>query len=302
MPEIVVAALYHFAPVADPSALRNELQARCDALELHGTLLVAAEGINGTLAGTAASLDTIESHLRSLPGMHELSSKRSTCTEAPFLRMKVRLKREIVSIGDLEIDPRTRVGTYVDARSWDALLDDPEVLVLDTRNDYEVRVGTFEGAVDPGLNHFREFPEYVRNELAAHKQRPIAMFCTGGIRCEKASSLLLREGFTRVYHLEGGILRYLETTPPNQSKWHGECFVFDRRVAVNHRLEPGEHALCYGCLEPVSPADMQSPLHEDGVCCVRCHDRTPESLRERRRERARQVELAADRGERHIGG
>ncbi|TPV94582.1 MAG: rhodanese-related sulfurtransferase [Myxococcales bacterium FL481] len=301
MPEFTVAALYRFAPLADPASLQRRLKRRCNELGLGGTLIVAPEGINGTVAGTAHNIDALLTELRALPGMAELDCKRSVCDQAPFLRLKVRLKPEIVTMGDPDIDPRTQAGTYVDAPAWNELVDDPNVVVLDTRNDYEVRVGTFDRAIDPGLKHFREFPAFAEQALRGFEDRPIAMFCTGGIRCEKASSLLRRRGFHRVYHLEGGILRYFATTTKAASKWRGECFVFDRRVTLKPSLEPGDHSLCYGCLEPVSREEAQSPLHEDGVCCVHCHDRTPAAVRAGRRERARQVRLARHRGELHIG-
>ena len=301
MAQVLVAALYRFSTLDKCDVLRAALQSLCDRLDLRGTLLLASEGINGTVAGSESGVRCLIGFLREQPGFEALEPKFSVADNNPFHRMKVRIKSEIVSMGDKDVDPRERVGTYVDAKTWNDLLDDPEVIVLDTRNHYEVRVGTFERAHDPGIESFRDFPSWARANLDASKGQRIAMFCTGGIRCEKASALLLREGFDEVFHLEGGILRYLETTPESESRWKGECFVFDQRVALDHGLEPGTHTLCFGCQEPVSLEEARSSLHEHGVCCVRCHERTPQSLRERRRERGRQVALAHRRGKRHIG-
>ncbi|MEO1334976.1 MAG: rhodanese-related sulfurtransferase [Myxococcota bacterium] len=298
---VVVAALYKFSPLADPASLQAALTQICEASEIVGTLLLAKEGINGTIAGPAPGIDEVLAFLRKQPGFEDLEEKRSYAPQPPFYRMKVRLKPEIVSMGDPEIDPTQRVGTYVDPRRFDELLDDPEVLVIDTRNHYEVRLGTFDGALDPKIDNFRAFPDWVKQNLNPTEHRKVAMFCTGGIRCEKASSLMLREGFEEVYHLEGGILRYLETTEAESSRWQGECFVFDHRVSVNDQLTPGSHRLCFGCLEPVSKEDATSPQYEYGVSCPRCFDDVTEDDRARRRERARQMTLAETSGRRHIG-
>lgn len=297
----VVAALYKFAPVEDPAALRDRLDALCESAGLQGTLLVAPEGLNGTVAGPREGIDALLDALRALEGFEDLHAKESECVQPPFLRMKVRLKREIVTMGDAEIDPRERVGTYVPPEAWNELIADPNVILIDTRNDYEVRIGTFDGAVDPKIKTFRDFPAWVKDNLDPGQQPKVAMFCTGGIRCEKASSLLLREGFEEVYHLEGGILAYLRDVPEAQSTWNGECFVFDRRVALDHHSAPGNHELCYGCQEPVSPEDMARPEYEAGVCCHRCAATIDEATKARRRERLKQLALAESRGEVHLG-
>ncbi len=297
----LVAALYKFVPLHSADDLRSPLQSVCDEGGVVGTLLLAPEGINGTIAGPAESIERVLAFLRIQPGLEDLTEKRSYAPTRPFHRMKVRLKREIVTIGDHEIDPTVRVGTYVGAERFNELLDDPDVVVIDTRNVYETRVGTFEGAVDPGLESFREFPAWVKDNLDPARNRRVAMFCTGGIRCEKASSLLLREGFQEVFHLEGGILKYLETTPSERSRWRGECFVFDQRVSVDSELRPGRYALCFGCLNPVSETDVQAPEYEYGVTCPKCYADTTEHDRSRRRERCRQIELAEAEGRQHIG-
>jgi UPF0176 protein len=248
--------------------------------------------VNGTIAGSAAAIDRLLAEIRAFPGFEALGHKRSYAEQQPFRKLRVRLKREIVTIGDAEIDPRARVGEYVGAREWDALLEDPDVVVIDTRNDYEVRIGAFERAIDPGIRSFREFPQWCRTNLDPARHRTIAMYCTGGIRCEKASSLLLREGFERVVHLEGGILKYLEDTPIDRSRWRGECFVFDERVSVDAALRPGKFRLCYGCKQPVDDADQARPEYEYGVSCHRCLAQSSAVQLESRRERVRQLERA----------
>ena len=297
----MVAALYKFTPLPSYTELRAPLTDLCRQHGILGTLLLAHEGINGTIAGTKLGIDTVLDWLKTQAGLEDLKEKRSFCAEPPFLRMKVRLKKEIVTIGDSEIDPIRRVGTYVDPRRFDDLLNDPEVVVIDTRNRYETRVGTFEGAVDPEIDTFREFPDWVSKNLDPARNKRVAMFCTGGIRCEKASSLLLREGFEEVFHLEGGILRYLETTAPEESQWRGECFVFDHRVSVDAHLRPGQHSLCFGCLQPLAPHDLEHEHYEYGVSCPRCFPETTEGDRARRRERQLQIKLARRRGESHLG-
>lgn len=300
MEHCTVAALYGFAPVERPKALCASILEVGKAAEIVGTILVAPEGINGTVAGTAEGVNQVLERLRSEPGFEALEAKFSHAAAPPFGRLRVRVKREIVSMGVPEIDPRRRVGTYVEPEDWNAVLEDEKTLVIDTRNAYEVRIGTFDGAVDPGTASFRDFPQWARENIDPRQYDRVAMFCTGGIRCEKATSLLLREGVQEVVHLRGGILRYLEKIPPSDSRWQGECFVFDRRVAVNHALQPGEHTLCYGCLEPLSPKDIKHEAYEEGVCCHRCVAQTSDDLRVRRRERMKQVRTAKARGERHL--
>jgi UPF0176 protein len=296
-----VAALYRFARFADPQAVRDRLYAVADAAGVRGTLLVAGEGINGTIAGDDAGIDTVLAAIRALPGCAELAPKFSTATTMPFHRLKVRVKAEIVTLGVDGIDPVADAGTYVRPADWNALIDDPDTVVIDTRNAYEVGIGTFRGAIDPGTDSFRAFPQWVRDHRDSWAGKRVAMFCTGGIRCEKATALMKAEGATDVYHLDGGILRYLEEVPAAESRWQGECFVFDERVAVGHALAPGTHALCRGCRMPVSPADRASPLFVDGVSCPRCHDARDAAQREAAAERHRQVRLADARGEAHVG-
>lgn len=296
-----IAAFYHFAPLARPGDLQPRLRALCNQAQLRGTILLAPEGINGTMAGPREGVALLLKTLRGLPGFSELRAKFSEAASPPFHRLRVRVKGEIVTMGDQEIDPRTRVGTYVKPDQWNAVVADPEVVVIDTRNAYETRIGSFEGALDPQLDSFREFPAWAREHLDPGRHRKVAMFCTGGIRCEKASSLLLREGFEEVLHLEGGILAYLEQVPREHSSWRGECFVFDQRVAVDHDLRPGVHELCFGCREPISPAEREDPRYEAGVCCSRCEEETSEDTKLARRERSRQMSLASARGARHLG-
>lgn len=298
--ESVIAALYAFAPLEQFEALRGPLQDLCEAQEVVGTLLLASEGVNGTIAGPRAGIDTVLGYLREQPGLEGLEAKFATAAQSPFGRMRVRLKQEIVTMGVEGIDPLREVGTYVEPEDWNALISDPEVLLIDTRNAYEVRIGTFEGAVDPGTACFRDFPQWVKENVDPAKHKKVAMFCTGGIRCEKATGLMLQEGFSEVYHLKGGILRYLETVPEASSKWEGECFVFDRRVSVDHALQPGRHVLCFGCQEPLAPEELEHADYEEGVCCHRCAPTLDPAARKSRRDRMRQLTLAKARGEQHM--
>ncbi len=303
---VCVAALYQFTRFDDPAALRGPLARLCVAQGVRGTLLLAREGVNGTIAGSDDAIAAVLDHLRGLPGCATLDVKYSRAPDLPFHRMKVRLKREIVTMGEPDVDPRAIVGTYVAPAEWNALIADPDTVVIDTRNDYEVAAGTFRGAVDPHTHSFREFPAWFRahrDELLGTGDRPrrVAMFCTGGIRCEKSTAFLKAEGVDEVCHLKGGILKYLETVPPEQSLWQGECFVFDQRVTVGHGLAPGSFALCHACRRPVSAADRRSPLYEEGVSCPACHAERTDAQRARYRERHRQQCFAATRGEAHIG-
>jgi len=298
---IVVAALYKFVALPDYEAVREPLLAQCRLNNLRGTLLLAQEGINGTIAGKRAELDAVLDWLRSDPRFAELEHKESLCAEQPFLRMKVKLKREIVTMGVPQVDPQRVVGTYVAPRDWDGLVADPDVTVIDTRNDYECAIGSFRGAVDPGITTFRDFPAWAAENLDPKKNSKVAMFCTGGIRCEKASSYLLEQGFEEVFHLKGGILKYLEEVPRESSSWEGECFVFDERVAVNHSLERGSYDQCFACRHPISKEDLQSEHYQKGVSCPHCIDQQSDAQRERFAERQRQVELSKARGEQHIG-
>lgn len=301
---IRVAALYRFTPVRDPDILRARLETLCGE-DVRGTLLVAHEGVNGTIAGPAASLARVLSGLGAEPGFGDLDVKFSEADTPPFHRLKVRVKPEIVTLGLPDLDPAANAGTYVAPADWNALIRDPDTVVIDTRNTYEGEVGAFEGAVQPDTVTFRDFPDWFRTAGRALLDRPVpprvAMYCTGGIRCEKATAFLRAEGFSEVYHLQGGVLRYLETVPEGESLWRGECFVFDERVAVGHGLEAGTHSLCRGCRMPVSPEGRTSPHHVEGVCCDRCHAHRGEDRRAAARERDRQVRIAARLGISHIG-
>lgn len=299
---LTVAALYHFTRFEDPAALREPLLDLCLAGGVRGTLLLAREGINGTIAGDRASIDAVLAHIRALPGCADLAWKESEAADMPFGRMKVRLKREIVTMGEPDIDPRASVGHYVDPAGWNALLRANDVAVIDTRNDYEVAIGTFAGAVDPGTRSFREFPAWWRANAHRFEGKRIAMFCTGGIRCEKSTSFLLSEGVADVFHLKGGILKYLEEMPEEDSLWHGGCFVFDGRVSLGHGLRPTGHDMCHACRRPLTEDDKTRPEYEAGVRCHRCAEEYDDADRARFRERQRQVERAADRGTRHLGG
>lgn len=302
---IRVAALYRFTPVADPGEVRVRLADACAAAAVRGTLLVAGEGLNGTIAGTDEAIDAALAVIRSLPGCADLTVRESRAAAMPFHRLKVRLKREIVTMGEPALDPASDAGTYVDPADWNTLIDAPGTIVIDTRNDYEVAIGRFAGAIDPGTRRFRDFPTWFRTHrdtLFAGTDRPrVAMYCTGGIRCEKATAFLKAEGVDEVYHLNGGILAYLESVPSGNSRWRGECFVFDQRVAVGHGVTPGSHALCHGCRMPVSPADRTSPLYREGVSCPACHGARTDEQRDGYAERHRQTRLAEARGEAHVG-
>lgn len=301
MSEIVVAALYKFAALPDYRALSQPLKARCDALDLKGTLLLAEEGINGTVAGSRAGIAALLDYLRADPRLADLEHKESLHRDMPFYRMKIKLKEEIVTMGVNGVDPRHTVGTYVPPREWNDLISDPDVLVVDTRNHYEYAIGTFARAVDPATETFREFPGYVERQLDPARHKKVAMFCTGGIRCEKATAYMKQQGFDEVYHLQGGILKYLEEVPPEQSLWQGECFVFDNRVAVNHKLEKGSYDQCHGCRHPITEADKQSDTYLKGVSCPLCFHALTEEQKARFSERQKQVELARQRDEPHLG-
>jgi UPF0176 protein len=297
-----IAALYHFTRFPDPAKLKGPLQALAEAQGVKGSLLIAAEGINGTIAGSRAAIDAMLAHLRALPGCADLEHKESFAEAQPFGRMKVRLKREIVTMGQPDIDPRARVGHYVAAQDWNALISEPDVAVIDTRNDYEVEIGTFRSAVDPGTRSFRDFPAWWQANKDRFHNKRIAMFCTGGIRCEKSTNYLLGQGVPEVYHLKGGILKYLEDVPEAESLWQGKCYVFDQRVSVGHGLVPGDYGTCHACRRPVSAEDRARPEFEDGVQCHRCVDEYTDADRARFRERMHQMQLAERRGERHLGG
>lgn len=299
---ISICALYKFVRLDAFEALRTPLVNKMTSVDVKGTLLLAAEGINGTIAGPQTGIDTVLAFLAAQPGLENISHKESYSDENPFHRTKVKLKKEIVTMGVEGIDPNQVVGTYVKPQDWNALISDPEVLLVDTRNDYEVEIGTFKGALNPDTETFREFPDYVAKNLDKNKHKKVAMYCTGGIRCEKSTAYLKEQGFEEVYHLEGGILKYLEEVPKEETLWEGECFVFDGRVAVNHNLEQGQYDQCFACRFPLTEQEKQSEHYVKGVSCHRCHDKVSEQQRNRFAERERQITLAAERGENHIGG
>ena len=296
-----VAALYRFVRLDDYESMREPLLNFCTERGVKGTLLLAHEGVNGTISGSETAIADVLSYLRSDDRLSDLDCKFSYHEERPFLRMKVKLKREIVTMGLEDIDPNQSVGRYASPSEWNELIDDPECLVIDTRNDYEVEIGSFRGAINPGTKSFRDFPAWVDENLDPQKHKKVAMFCTGGIRCEKSTSLLVSKGFDDVWHLKGGILNYLEETPESSTRWEGECFVFDNRVAVNHQLEKGQYDQCFACRFPLDDAQKQSPLYVPGVSCPRCHDAHSEGQKKRFSERQRQMALARQRGEVHLG-
>ena len=297
---IVIAALYRFVQLDNFEALRQPLLQVMLDNQVRGTLLLAAEGINGTVAGAGAGVEKLLDFLRQDPRLRDFDCKLSYDDEMPFYRSRVKLKREIVTMGVDGIDPANS-GTYVSPADWNRLISDPEVTLIDSRNDYESAIGSFENAVFPNTSSFRDFPAYAAENLDPKKHRKIAMFCTGGIRCEKSTAYLREQGFDEVYHLKGGILKYLEEIPPSESLWHGECFVFDNRVSVNHALEKGSYDQCHACRRPITDAEKASDKYQPGVSCPACYDDKSDAARRRFREREKQVRLARERGEQHIG-
>lgn len=286
----LIATFYKFAELSDLAVKREQILAWCQNNQVKGTIILAREGINGTIAGGEQAIVNILTYLRSLTNLADLEHKESTAIKPPFHRLKVKIKSEIVTLGLPEVNPNQQVGTYVNPQDWNQIISDPEVVVIDTRNDYEVEIGSFERAKNPQTQSFRQFPEYIAQNLDPAENPKVAMFCTGGIRCEKASSYLLSQGFKEVYHLKGGILKYLENVPPEESMWQGECFVFDERVTVKEGLELGSHELCYACGHPISSADQESPQYESNISCPYCYDQlTPEKkARQMNRRRARE--------------
>jgi UPF0176 protein len=296
-----IAALYHFTRFTDPDGLRPALRTVCEANAVKGTLLIAGEGINGTIAGPRTGIDAVIAHISALPGCDGLEWKESFSDTPPFGKMKVRLKREIVTMGQPDVDPKARVGNYVDATDWNDLIGRDDVAVIDTRNDYEVAIGTFDGAIDPETSTFGEFPAWWEANKDRFHNKKIAMFCTGGIRCEKSTNYLLGQGVDDVFHLKGGILKYLEEVPEAQSTWQGDCFVFDNRVSVGHGLKVGPHQLCHACRRPLFPEDVKKAEFTVGVSCHQCIGETSEADKDRFRERQKQIELARKRGDEHFG-
>lgn len=296
----LVCALYRFVELDDYEAMQKPLLDFLHRHDIKGTLLLAREGINGTVSGSREAIDALLARFNTDPRLKGIDHKFSYDDEQPFYRAKVKLKKEIVTMGVEDIDPRRVVGTYVKAKDWNALIRDPSVVLVDTRNDYEVKIGSFEGAINPATRSFREFPAYVKQHLDPQQHQKVAMFCTGGIRCEKSTAYLKELGFNEVYHLEGGILKYLEEVPEHESLWRGECFVFDNRVTVNHRLEKGSYDQCHACRMPITDADKQDKRYQRGVSCPHCYGQKDAGQLERFAEREKQVVLARQRGERHI--
>ena len=294
--------MYKFVRLENFEQLQQPLLDVMKENDVCGTLLLANEGINGTIAGPQTAIEKVLSFLAQDDRLTNISYKVSYNTENPFQRTKVKLKKEIVTMGVEGVDPNQVVGTYVKPKDWNALISDPDVILVDTRNDYEVEIGTFKNALNPNTKTFREFPQYVADNLDKTKHKKVAMYCTGGIRCEKSTAYLKDQGFEEVYHLEGGILQYLEDVPATESMWEGECFVFDGRVAVNHDLEQGKYDQCFACRFPLTEAEKESEHYVKGVSCHRCHDKFTDEQRSRFEERERQILLAEQRGENHIGG
>ncbi len=301
MSEFVVAAFYQFTALPDFHTYQARLTEIGLSHHVTGTILLASEGLNGTIAGSRAGIDAMIKALKEVPGCEQLEHKESYTNENPFYRLKVRLKKEIVTMGVPSIDPTNTVGTYIDPSQWNDFISDPDVLVIDTRNNYEVSIGTFDHAENPETNSFREFPQWVEKNRERMEGKKIAMFCTGGIRCEKATSYLKSEGLDDVYHLKGGILKYLENIPEQDSLWRGECFVFDQRVSVGAGLKPGSYDMCHACRMPIDEDDKKSPHYEPGIACPNCYQSSNETQRKRFAERQRQIELSKARGEAHMG-
>jgi len=294
-----IAALYHFAPLPQFRDVQPMLHALAESNQVLGTLLLAEEGVNGTIAGPQAGVEEVIAFLRALPGFEGLGAKFAHADSPPFRRLKVRLKKEIVTMGAAGADPTEAVGTYVRPADWNELISRPDVVLIDTRNDYEVEIGTFKGAIDPVTDSFREFPQWLKDQNIS-KDTPVAMFCTGGIRCERATAWMRSQGYEQVFHLKGGILQYLDDVEKQDSMWEGECFVFDDRVAVDHDLKPGSSELCFGCRWPVNDEDRTAETYEPGVCCPRCIDTLTPAQLAGRRERHRQTLLARSRGQEHL--
>jgi len=298
---VIIAALYQFKDLPDYLLVKPILKRLCQEQGIKGTLILASEGINGTVAGSRIAMDALKSYLIDTLGFVKMEYKESFFHKQPFYRMKVLTKKEIVTLGRPDIRPHEKAGTYVSPQDWNTLISSPDVVLIDVRNDYEVQIGTFKQAINPKTETFKAFPEYVETQLDPNKHKKVAMFCTGGIRCEKASAYMMSMGFPEVYHLKGGILQYLEETPPDESLWDGECFVFDQRVAVTHGVEPGQHETCFGCRYPLATEDKQSSQYEEGVSCPHCIDTLTPEKSARLRERHRQVQLAESRGACHLG-
>jgi UPF0176 protein len=298
---LLTVAFYKFVELPDFKILREPLLSRCESLGIKGTILLAEEGINGTVCGESQAVHALLQHLRSDPRFADLEHKESGAAEMPFYRMKVRLKKEIVTLGVPGVNPARMAGTYVTPQDWNKLLDDPDVVFVDVRNDYEVALGTFKGALNPKTKSFSDFPRWVAQQEQLRSKPKVAMFCTGGIRCEKSTAFMRMAGFDQVYHLQGGILKYLETVPASENRWQGECFVFDERVAIGHGLQPGRYELCRSCREPIGEEEKTSPQYIAGVSCPKCYEQRSEEKKRSLAERHRQVQLAKQRNDSHLG-
>ncbi len=301
MKKILVCALYKFVSLDNYKEMREPLREFMESESIKGTILLAEEGLNGTVSGSESAISKLLSYLNNDKRISPISYKKSWHDEQPFYRTKVKLKKEIVTMGVNGIDPRKTVGTYVKAKDWNDLISDPDVTVIDTRNDYEIEIGTFANAINPKTSSFREFPNYVKQNLDPNKHKKVAMYCTGGIRCEKSTAYLKEQGFDEVYHLEGGILQYLEDVPKENSLWEGDCFVFDNRVAVDHTLMKSEYDQCYGCRLPITDKDKLSDKYEQGVTCPKCFGQHTDEQLARFREREKQIQLAKERSQEHVG-
>lgn len=301
MSKYVVCALYRFVSLPQYKEIQPPLQAKMIEYQVKGTLLLAKEGINGTISGSRSDVDSLLNWMRTIPEFAEIETKEAVTDKLPFKRSKVKLKKEIVTMGVKGIDPNQSAGTYVTPQQWNDLISDPDVLLVDTRNHYEVAVGAFAHAANPKTTTFREFPQYVSENLNPAVHKKVAMYCTGGIRCEKSTAFLKKQGFEEVYHLKGGILKYLEEIPEEKSLWKGECFVFDERVTVNHQLERGSYDQCHACRLPISDEDKLSKYYQQGISCPACYHQRTDEDRERYQEREKQVKLAETRGKIHIG-
>jgi len=299
-----VAALYKFSQVAKPGVMQKKIKAKLSRLNIYGTILVGNEGLNGTISGNEDALIKAIDFIKKIPGFSDLDIKHSISKARPFMRLKVKLKEEIVTIGDKSIDPLNQSGKYVEPRQWNKLITDPNTVLIDTRNNYEYSIGTFKDSLNPETDTFREFPQWVKKQKFSKKNKEnknVAMFCTGGIRCEKASSFMKLEGFENVYHLKGGILKYLEEVPKNESLWQGECFVFDDRVSVQHDLSEGSYDMCHGCRMPITENDKRSEQYVRGVSCSKCFNTKTSKQVERYKNRQKQIDLAKSRNRKHIG-
>ena len=302
--EILVATLYKFFKVDDLVALQDQLYAICNKNNVMGTILIANEGVNGTISAKPREIEKTLISIQKDDRFSEIEIKYSSTNKQPFHKMRVRLKKEIVTIGLPEINPNKTVGTYVKPEEWNDIISDPDVILIDTRNKFEIKIGSFKNALDPRTTSFRDFPEWVKKfkQDKTNTNKKIAMYCTGGIRCEKASSLMKEEGFNEVYHLQGGILKYLEQIEKEKSLWEGECFVFDDRVCLTENLEVGSYKMCFACRMPITEDELNDDRYEEGISCLYCYDKTTEEKKERFESRQKQIELSKLRGEKHIGG